>query len=137
MSNNLPKPSDAQAIIGAVTSVLPSARLVMLFGSLARGVAKVDSDMDIAILGTRPLDVEIRVALIESLALQSGRSVDVVDLSSVGEPLLGKILEEGVVLLDADHQRGALLARHLGNVEDFIPLQEFILRTRRQAWTQR
>lgn len=137
MSNNLPKPSDAQAIISAVTSVLPSARLVLLFGSLARGVAKLDSDMDIGILGERPLDAETRVALIESLALQSGRSVDIVDLSSVGEPLLGKILQEGVALLDTGHHRGALLARHLGNVEDFIPLQEFILRTRRQAWTRR
>lgn len=136
MSSSRAKGYDAQAIVSAVTAVVPDAGLLVLFGSLSRGSARVDSDMDIAILAGAPLDAAARMAVIEALADVSGRSVDLVDLYSVGEPLLGKILAEGVFLLEKDFHRGALLARHLGNVEDFIPLQEFILRSRRQAWTQ-
>ncbi len=122
-------------IVSAVTSVLPSVQLIVLFGSIARGQARVDSDVDIAVLSGKAIDAVTRLALIEELALKTGRSVDLVDLVTVGEPLLGNILREGMVLLDTNHHRGNLLVRHLGNVEDFIPLQELILRTRRQAWT--
>ncbi|MEE4250373.1 MAG: nucleotidyltransferase domain-containing protein [Alcanivoracaceae bacterium] len=136
MSSDTVPSYDAQAIVGAISAVLPAVGLVILFGSVARGTARPDSDIDIAVLADRPLDASAKMNLIESLALQSGRSVDLIDLRTVGEPLLGKILAEGIPLIDKGHHRGALLARHLGNAEDFIPLQEFILRSRRQAWTR-
>lgn len=122
MSSDTVPPYDVTAMVEAISAVSPTVGLVILFGSVARGAASAESDVDIAILADKPLDAPTRMSIIEALALQCGRSIDLIDLATVGEPLLGKILAEGMVLLDNGHQCDALLARHLGNVEDFIPL---------------
>jgi len=74
------------------------------------------------------------MALISSLATELGRPVDLVDLSTAGEPLLGQILAGGQMIL-GDHSRYVrLLTRHLFNQADFMPYQSRILQERRQVW---
>lgn len=90
--------------------------------------------LDIGVMLESPLTVEQRQAMIKALAGALGRSVDLVDLNRVGEPLLGQILKEGRRLLGAPTHMAILLSRHLTNGEDFIPLQKHILETRRRAW---
>ncbi|HAR59762.1 MAG TPA: DNA polymerase III subunit beta [Alcanivorax sp.] len=111
-----------------------SPRLVVVFGSMARGEATASSDLDIGVMLESPLTVEQRQAMIKALAGALGRPVDLVDLNRVGEPLLGRILKEGRRLLGAPTHMATLLSRHLANVEDFIPLQKHIMDTRRRAW---
>ena len=65
-------------------------RLAFVFGSLAQGGAGLDSDLDIAVQADRPLSVAQEVELIELLAAACGRPVDLIDLTTVGEPLLGR-----------------------------------------------
>ncbi len=112
----------------------PFIRLVMLFGSLAKGSARPESDIDLAVVSDQPFGIDEKMALISDLAQKFGRPVDLVDLSTAGEPLLGQILASGIMIL-GDHSRYAhLLTRHLFNQADFMPYRSRILRERRQAW---
>lgn len=84
-------------MITALRSALaqrPDVRLALLFGSVARGVARPDSDLDVAVLG-RDLDLP---TLAGDLSLAAGREVDVVDLAQAGYPLLRALLRDSVVL---------------------------------------
>ena len=61
--------------------------------------------------------------------------MDLIDLTRVGEPLLGQILQHGQRLHGSDADFGAqLLYRHLVDAADFLPLRERILKERRDAW---
>ena len=126
-------PTDTDQFIKAALQPF-SPRLVVVFGSMARGEETASSDLDIGVMLESPLTVEQRQAMIKALAGALGRSVDLVDLNRVGEPLLGQILKEGRRLLGEPTHMAILLSRHLTNGEDFIPLQKHILETRRRAW---
>lgn len=112
-------------------------RLGLLFGSAARGELGPDSDLDVAVLAERVLDPAQKRALIEGLARASGRAVDVVDLATVGEPLLGRILAEGRRLFGRDEDYAALVVRDLFEKADFLPYQQRILEERRRKWIGR
>lgn len=112
----------------------PGLRLALLFGSAARGALRPESDLDVAVLADRPLAAARKHELIRGLAEASGRPVDLVDLASVGEPLLGRILAEGRRLFGSDDDFAALVVRHLFEQADFVPLQQRILEERRRAW---
>jgi predicted nucleotidyltransferase len=66
--------------------------LAVLFGSRARGKARPDSDIDLAVQG-EGID---RLALARDLSLATGHEVDVVDLTTAGYPLLNAILRDAV-----------------------------------------
>ena len=108
-------------------------RLAIVFGSLAAGRARPDSDLDIAVAADAPLTAERKMALIGELAGVTGRSVDLIDLEPVGEPLLGQILGGGRRLLGTDQAYAELLRRHLFDQADF---RQRMLRERREAWLQ-
>lgn len=108
--------------------------LVMLFGSVAHGKARPDSDLDIAVMYSQALTQQQRVDLIEQLALQFGRPVDLIDLRTAGEPLLGQIFK-GKRVLGSDATYAQCLSRHLIDAADFLPLQQRILKERRERWT--
>lgn len=115
----------------------PQIHLVILFGSVARNTAGVDSDLDLAVSADRPLDAHEKMQLIMDLAEAIGRPVDLVDLFTVGEPLLGQIIAGGRMILGDDERYASLLSRHLFDQADFLPYRNRILRERRQAWIGR
>ena len=115
----------------------PQILLVVLFGSMAGNTAGVDSDLDLAVSADRPLDVCGKIQLIMDLAEAIGRPVDLVDLFTVGEPLLGQIIAGGRRILGDDERYALLLSRHLLDQADFMPYRNRILRERRQAWIGR
>ena len=112
----------------------PDIRLAILFGSLAKGKADRDSDIDLAIDVGRPFTLHEKIQLITELAETLGRPVDLVDIFSVGEPLLGQIVTKGKILQGDSTRFALLLSKHLFNQADFMPLQSRILKERRQAW---
>lgn len=109
-------------------------RLAILFGSLAKGRATPQSDLDLAVLMGAPLSAETKMALIGDLSQAIGRPVDLVDLRMVGEPLVGQILKHGVRLFGSDSDYAELIKRHLFEEADFMPYRRRILAERRQAW---
>jgi len=108
--------------------------LVILFGSVAFSRARPDSDLDIAVRYQQALTQEQRIKLIEQLALLFGRPVDLIDLHTAGEPLLGQIFK-GTRIAGSDEIYARCLARHLIDAADFLPLQQRILKERREQWT--
>ena len=111
--------------------------LAFVFGSAARGTAHDDSDLDIAVQAAHPLSAAQKMALIGDLAVATGRPVDLIDLLTLGEPLLGQILAHGHRLLGTSDAHGRLLSRHLIDTAAFLPYAQRILDERRRVWIGR
>ena len=124
-----------QAAIGQVLARHPSIVVAILFGSLATGRSRNDSDLDLAVASTTPLDTQIRLQLIEELAVGLGRPVDLIDLVQTHGPLLQQILTKGRLLICTDRTRYAnLLLRVVYEEADVMPYYRRILAERRRAW---
>ncbi len=129
--------SATPALDDALRGVLagfPEVGLAVLFGSMASGRARADSDVDIAVAAKRALSVAQKIALTQALAEKTGRPIDLVDLKTAPEPLLGQIVQHGRRLMGSDTQFGELIYRHLMEQADFIPYQNRVLAQRRMAW---
>ena len=122
-----------QAILDVI-GTQPAIGLAILFGSLAVGEGRVESDLDLAVDAGRRLTASEKIALISELAGRTGRPVDLVDLHTVGEPLLGQILRHGKRILGSDMHYANLIRRHLFDQADYLPYRNRILAERRQAW---
>lgn len=125
---------DTDEQLRAVLAAFPHIELALLFGSVARGDERPQSDLDIAVGARHALSAAQKIALIEALAERTGRPIDLVDLRTVGEPLLGQILRHGRRLLGSDKAYGQLISRHLFDQADFVPYHARILAERRAAW---
>ena len=108
--------------------------LAILFGSMANDKYTTKSDVDLAINKNRPLTEHQKKDMIEQVALITGRAVDLVDLSTVGEPLLGQILKYGKRLLGSDSAYAELGLKHVYAQADFVPYIKRTLKERRQEW---
>lgn len=112
----------------------PQITLAVIFGSVAAGLQRADSDLDIAVAAKRILTVEEKIALVGALAECTGRTIDLIDLSVVSEPLLGQIVRHGRKVLGSDTSYGELISRHLFEQADFMPYRTRLLAERRMAW---
>jgi len=101
---------------------------------LARGDARVDSDVDLAIAMDHVFSADEKLQMVQDLACITGRAVDLVDLKVVGEPLLGQIIQYGKQLVGDEAMYGELLRRHVFEQADFMPCRQRILDARRSAW---
>ncbi len=112
----------------------PQIEQAILFGSVASGKARPDSDLDLALGAQSALTADEKLALITSLALQTGRPIDLIDLKVAAEPLLGQILRHGRRPLGSDTAYAQLITRHVMDQADFLPYRNRILSERRAAW---
>ena len=117
-----------------VLAGFPTLVLALLFGSVAQGRQRADSDLDIAVAAKQALTVTEKMTLIEALAECTGRPIDLIDLKVVAEPLLGQIVRHGRRLLGSDGAYGQLITRHLFEQADFMPYRTRLLAERRAAW---
>lgn len=91
---------DATKSIADLAARAEGLRLLVLYGSRARGDRRPDSDWDFAFLGTARFDEEgLRAELV--LLLGTDR-VDLVDLSRAGGLLRHRVAREGRVLHEAE-----------------------------------
>ena len=75
------------------------------------------------------------MALIGDLGILSGRPVDLIDLHTVGFPLLTQILTTGERVICADTSLYAdLIKKMIDGQTDFMPYRKRILKERRDAW---
>ena len=112
----------------------PEIKQVILFGSLARGNFRQESDVDLAIALEHVLGASEKQRLLEEVAVVVGRPVDLIDLKVVGEPLLGQILRYGKQLVGDRSMYADLLSKHVTSQADFMPYRQHILDERRKAW---
>src|SRR2546426_8083615 len=109
-------------------------RLAILFGSLASDRGTNQSDLDLAVDAGRPLDLPLKINLISELANRTGRPVDLVDLRTAGEPLLGQILRYGKKILGDNTRYADLIRRHVFDEADFLRYRNEMIAQRRRAW---
>ena len=124
----------------------PEIRLGYLFGSLAeRGATSAavsarkgprpDSDVDVAVAAAGPIDAAGRLALMDDIAMTTGRPVDLVDLHTAGPLILTQVLTRGTCLVKRDRE---LLARLIAKMwylnADFMPLVRRMQDSRRQRF---
>ena len=124
-----PKPTILEALRN-----LPDIQLAILFGSLAAGAGRAESDIDLAVDAGRPLTSTEKMALIAELAERIGRPVDLVDIQTAGEPMIGQILKHGTRILGSNTRYAGLIRKHLFDNADFMPYRDRILQARRRAW---
>jgi len=127
----------AQTIDTQIKEVLahfPKIVFAMLFGSVALGRQRADSDLDIAVAAKQALTTYEKIALISALADSTGRPIDLIDLKVVPEPLLGQIIRHCRRILGSDTLYGELISRHLFEQADFMPYRTRLLAERRMAW---
>jgi predicted nucleotidyltransferase len=122
------------AALKATLAAHPELTLAILFGSAAGGRQRPESDVDLAVQSAAALDADARMRLIAELAVATGRAIDLVDLHTVGAPLLAQILRHGQRLLGSDEAHARLISRHLVDEADFLPLHRRILAERRRSW---
>jgi predicted nucleotidyltransferase len=89
----------------AVLRVLPNIEALYVFGSVARGDATADSDLDLAVLATVALEPLRRLEAQRELSVILNRDVDLVDLRVAGSVLQSEVINGGVALFQSDALR--------------------------------
>jgi predicted nucleotidyltransferase len=88
-----------------------------LFGSVAAGTARPDSDIDVAVSFGKPMTSDLRMALTGLVAEVAGRSVDLVDLEKADGLVLARALGGTEILCDSVATRQRMAVR-LNRAED-------------------
>ena len=102
-------PADSEIIRAADAVVLRLLRdrigdpiVLYRFGSSVAGALRAESDLDYALLATRPLEAIERFELQEDVARALGRSVDLVDLRHASAVLRMQVVASGVAVAVGD-----------------------------------
>lgn len=98
---------DLSAATAELCASVPDLIAIYLFGSIARGDANRDSDVDLAVLAGRSIDGRLRFELEARMEENLRQSVDLIDLRRASAVLRVQILKDASVLVDADPGRRA------------------------------
>ncbi len=91
----------------------PALVAIYRFGSSATGTTRPDSDIDLALLGERPLSPLERFDLQERIAAALRRQVDLVDLRTASTVMASQVITTGVLLFEGQ-------GSERGRFEDFV-----------------
>lgn len=82
-----------------------------VFGSVGRGEARADSDLDIAVSFGRPMSSDLRMAVTGIAADVAGRSIDLIDLEAVEGLILAQALGGKEILCNSPAMRQRMIAK--------------------------
>lgn len=120
-----------EALLGVLRSV-PEVAVALLFGSRARGNARADSDVDVAVIFVPAADGARRFALRCELSERLARAMgvdraDVVDLEAASPLLAHEVLQHGRLLLSLDEPlRTRVVARQVMRYIDTAPMRRVL-----------
>ena len=108
----------------------PEIKIAYLYGSAAKNRLRSDSDIDIAVSVQRPLSIDERLDIINSLSKGLGREIDLVDLSTTHGLLLYEIMTKGKLILCKNTPlKTELMKEVVYFAEDFLPqIEDFLER---------
>lgn len=99
---------DIETIVAEVLACLPSAQGIYIYGSMARGDGRSDSDLDIAVVQMTPPDAKHILMLRSRLGLLFGRDIDVLDLRRSSTEIAYQVIGDGECVWGADDESVAL-----------------------------
>ena len=110
-----------------ILAAIPDAVAVYAFGSAVTDHRGPESDLDLAVLGRRPIPSRALYDLARSLEVDLGLDIDLVDLMTVPTVLRHEVITRGRRIHCADKDvafefEGRSLAEHGRFMEDFAPL---------------
>lgn len=110
--------------------------LAILFGSYAKGTENSQSDIDLAIrlVSDAAMTATEKLNYLVSLEKLLKANVDVIDLKTVGQPLLSEILKHGLLLKGSKMQYAELALKNINTTQDFMPAIDRMMATRRKRW---
>ena len=115
--------------VARVLASEPNALYALVFGSIARGSARPESDVDVAVgFAKAPSALEIG-DLVSRLECACGRDVDIVLLDEAPLALAYRVFHDGIVVLDRDH--AALVRRKARAILEYLdwkPLEDILTR---------
>lgn len=88
--------------VAQIRAALPEVVAIYRFGSTVDGSSGPQSDVDLAVLTTAPLDPLARFDLQERLATALHRSADLVDLRAASTVMAMQVVGSGVLLYTTD-----------------------------------
>jgi len=89
---------DDDALIEHIRKSVPTLIALYRFGSQAKGTARPDSDIDLAVLARDPIPNIRRFELAQELATQLHRDVDLVDLRTASTVMRMQVISTGTCL---------------------------------------
>jgi len=110
------------------------AAAVYLFGSVARGEAGLDSDMDVAVLYGRSVEpglAGLKLALAGDLEARVGRPVDLVVLDNQPPDLVHRVLRDGLIVVE--NNRSARIRFEVNARNEYFDILPMLRRYRRQS----
>jgi len=85
----------------AIVAKKHNIKLVALFGSQATGAAHIKSDVDIAVMGQLPIDVDDKLKLMTDFSETFKREdIEVVDLKTASPTLMYVVVRDGKLLYE-------------------------------------
>ena len=95
-------------LVEYIKKSIPDLIALYRFGSQAKGTARPDSDVDLAVLARYPIPALRRFELAQELATQLHRDVDLVDLRSASTVMRMQVISTGECLFTvSDRLQGA------------------------------
>ncbi len=114
-----PEPAELPERLAARLTSL-GARYATLFGSLAKGAARPDSDIDIAVSFGKPMTADLRTAVIGLVADEAARPVDLIDLETAGGLVFMRAMAGSELVCDTQRTRARMLERLLVAEDDAL-----------------
>lgn len=110
-------------------------KLVILYGSIAENRETSDSDLDLGIAGDKLIPSDLKIEIIEELAAEIERPIDLIDLQSAHGTILKQILTKGSVIYNTDPPLYAnIMKRMLFEDADFMPYYYRTIKEQRERW---
>lgn len=97
-------------------------QLAVVYGSVAVGAMRPDSDVDIALLFDQPLSAERKMDIVARLERELLRTVDLTDLFDLSGTILKQVLSKGRILIQKEEGLFAgLMKKMIYNQTDMMP----------------
>jgi len=107
------EPSVLQHMAKSIQGKFPDVEGVYVFGSTAKGMTRLGSDIDLAVLSCTTLPVMDVWLLAQALARDAGMDVDLIDLRSASAVMRMQVIAEGQRLICTDDEACTIF-------EDFV-----------------
>ena len=85
--------------------LMPTAKLIYLFGSQANGQTNQDSDIDVAVLMDQKVNPITRFDIQQILAIKFKKDIDLVDLLSASTVMQNQIIQHGICLYGSEEEQ--------------------------------